>query len=120
MGTCHRGVSARWAHKTLTRLFPQLGPVDFVSAWEGQIAMTADHLPKIYQLDDGLFTPIGYNGRGITTGTLFGHSMAGLLAGDDPTHLPLPLTTMSRQTGRRLGALLLRSIFATNQLVKSW
>jgi len=120
IGTCHRGVSARWAHKTLTRLFPQLGPVDFASAWEGQIAMTADHLPKIYQLDDGLFTPIGYNGRGITTGTLFGHSIAGLLAGDDPTHLPLPLTTMSREAGRRLGAILLRSIFAANQLVKSW
>ena len=106
--------------KTLSRLFPQLGPVDFVSAWEGQIAMTADHLPKIYQLDDGLFTPIGYNGRGITTGTLFGQSMAGLVAGDDPTHLPLPLTTMSRQTGRRVGAMLLKSIFALNQLVKSW
>jgi hypothetical protein len=46
--------------------------------------------------------------------------MAGLLAGDDPTHLLLPLTTMSRQTGRRLSAMLLRSIFAANQLVKSW
>ena len=120
IGTCFHGVSARWAQKTLSRLFPQLGPVDFVSAWEGQIAMTADHLPKIYQLDEGLFTPIGYNGRGITTGTLFGQSMAGLLAGDDPTHLPLPLTTMSSQTGRRVGAMLLRSIFTLNQLVKSW
>ena len=120
IGTCFHGVSARWAQKTLSRLFPQLGPVDFASAWEGQIAMTADHLPKIYQLDDGLFTPIGYNGRGITTGTLFGQSMAGLVAGDDPTRLPLPLTMMPRQTGRRVGAMLLRSIFALNQLVKSW
>lgn len=120
IGTYSHGVSARWAQKTLSRLFPQLGPVDFVSAWEGQIAMTADHLPKIYQLDDGLFTPIGYNGRGITTGTLFGQSMAGLVAGDDPTRLPLPLTTMSGQNGSRVGAMLLRSIFALNQLVKSW
>ncbi len=38
--------------------------------------MTPDHLPRIYRLDEGLYTPIGYNGRGITPGTIFGKAMA--------------------------------------------
>ena len=111
----------RAGRKKIVPIISPIGPVDFVSAWEGQIAMTAIICPKFINLMKDFFTPIGYNGRGITTGTLFGQSMAeNLVAGDDPAHLPLTLTTMSGQNGRRVGAMLLRSIFALNQLAKSW
>ena len=70
MGNQSGGVSHRWAQKKLAHLFPKLGWVDFDEAWQGQIAMTPDHLPHIHKLADNLYSPIGYNGRGITTGTV--------------------------------------------------
>ena len=54
--------------------------------------MTPTHLPSIYELAPHLWTAIGYNGRGITTGTLFGRVIAELLTDSDSAVLPLPLT----------------------------
>ncbi|MBF9031741.1 FAD-dependent oxidoreductase [Rhodobacterales bacterium HKCCE3408] len=96
IGTAQSGVSRRWAQRQLSRVFPDLGPVEFEEAWDGQFAMTPDHLPRIHILAEGLYTPIGYNGRGITTGTIFGQAMAGLLTGMDPADLPLPVTNVIR------------------------
>lgn len=95
MGDVGGGISLRWAKKRIARLFPGLGPVRFEAAWDGEIAMTPDHLPRVHQLAEGLYTPIGYNGRGITTGTIFGAAITGLLTGRDPAALPLPLTDMA-------------------------
>ena len=92
IGTKDRGVTRRWAAKQIKRVFPDLGPVEFDAAWYGQIAMTPDHLPRVHQLAEGLWTAIGYNGRGITTGTLFGQSLASVLTGEDPAKLPLPVS----------------------------
>jgi len=92
IGTEGRGLTRRWAARQLARVFPELGPVEFEAAWHGRIAMTPDHLPRIHRLAEGLWTPIGYNGRGIITGTLFGQAMAELLTGTDPGELPLPMT----------------------------
>ena len=94
-GDKDRGLTRRWAAKQIARVFPDLGPVEFEAAWHGQIAMTPDHLPRVHQLADGLWTAIGYNGRGITTGTLFGQSLAALLTGMDATDLPLPVSDLA-------------------------
>ena len=71
-----RGLSQRWAARMIGRLFPELGHVEIETSWHGQIALTPDHLPRIHRLADGLYTPIGYNGRSIGPGTLFGKAMA--------------------------------------------
>lgn len=92
MGRVRGGLSRRWAERMLARAFPELGSVEFEEAWHGKIAMTPDHLPRIHRLADGVWTAIGYNGRGITTGTVFGQALAGLLTGGDPSDLPLPLS----------------------------
>jgi len=119
IGNNDSGLSQRWARKRLQKIFPDLGPVEFEESWHGQIAMTPDHLPRIYQLDDKLFTPIGYNGRGITTGTMFGQAMAGLLTGADPAELPLPITDMKPAPRAKLMSGLYQSAFTANQWVKS-
>lgn len=90
-----KGLTEYWANKTARRLFPELGEIKWEAAWHGQIAMTDDHLPRIHRLADNLYTPIGYNGRGITPGTMFGKAMADLLAGGDEDSLPLPVTDLS-------------------------
>ena len=119
VGSVGRGLSQRWAKKQLARLFPALGSVVFEDAWHGQIAMTPNHLPRIHQLDRGLYTAIGYNGRGITTGTLFGEAMAGLLAGADPADLPLPITDMAAAPRGAVMSRLYQTAFTANQILKA-
>ena len=119
MGNQSGGVSHRWAQKKLAHLFPKLGWVDFDEAWQGQIAMTPDHLPHIHKLADNLYSPIGYNGRGITTGTVFGQALAGLLTGDSEEKLPVPLLTMRRVGSAPVMSCFYKIAFAANQIIKS-
>lgn len=114
------GLSERWAARQLKRLFPQLGPVTFETSWHGQIAMTADHIPRIHRLAEGLYTPIGYNGRGIAPGTLFGKAMADLLADGGEADLPLPVTGVRRESMRGVKAGFYQTAFAANQLIRSF
>lgn len=119
VGDATSGLSHRWARKQLARVFPDLTGIEFEEAWHGQIAMTPDHLPRIYNLDDNLYTAIGYNGRGITTGTIFGKSMAGLLTGMAPEDLPLPITKMSTVPSAPIMSRLYETAFTANQVLKS-
>lgn len=118
MGDAKAGISRRWADRTLQRWFPDLGPVDFATAWHGYIALTPDHLPRIHKLAEGLYTPIGYNGRGITTGTVFGKAMAELLTGMDPADLPLPMSDVRQDRAAPIRARVYGAAFAANQIVK--
>jgi len=120
IGSRDHGLTRRWADRQIRRLFPTLGPVAFEEAWHGQIAMTPDHLPRIHVLDEGLYTPIGYNGRGIITGTIFGQAMADLLTGMDPADLPLPVTDLAAVTTAPLMRRVYDLSFAANQLIKGF
>ena len=123
MGAVHggkHGLSRRWAEKNLARLFPELGKVEFDNAWHGQIAMTPDHLFHIHRLADGLYTPVGYNGRGITTGTMFGKALAGLMTGAGEDTLPVPVTPLEPVSNRTLKTGFYHTAFAANQLIKSF
>lgn len=118
-GSKDRGLSQRWARKQLARVFPDLGPMRFEAAWHGQIAMTPDYLPRIHQLAENLFTPIGYNGRGITTGTLFGQSMAEILTGMPLADLPLPVSQMAPAPQGPIRSKLYQAAFTANQIFKA-
>ncbi|HTN62195.1 MAG TPA: FAD-binding oxidoreductase [Devosia sp.] len=94
-------VHRRWAQRTISRLFPYLGAVEFNAEWYGKIGMTNDHLPRFHKFAQNLIGFSGYNGRGIGPGTVFGRTLADLIAGvvAEPD-LPLPLTpTASRPFG---------------------
>ena len=120
IGTKSSGLSQRWARRQIARLFPGLGNIHFEEAWHGQIAMTPDHLPRIHVLDEGLYTPIGYNGRGITTGTIFGQGIADLLTGMDPAKLPLPLTDVAAVTNAPIMSRFYNIAFTANQFIKGF
>lgn len=119
IGSKDKGLTRRWAERRITRMFLELGRVSFDEAWHGQIAMTPDHLPRVHQLAPRLWTAIGYNGRGITTGTLFGSAIADLLTGMDPTELPLPMTDPSQAPRARITARIYDLAFTANQLWRS-
>jgi glycine/D-amino acid oxidase-like deaminating enzyme len=86
-------VHRAWAKRALCKLYPQITELRFEQEWFGNIGMTSDNLPRFHQLDDGIYSFCGYNGRGIAPGTVFGRAMAGLLSGDiAAAALPLPLS----------------------------
>lgn len=119
VGAKDHGLSHRWAKKKIAKIFPEVGPVEFDEVWHGQIAMTPDHLPRIYELETNLFTPIGYNGRGITTGTMFGETLAGLLTGMDRADLPMPMTEMATVRSAPIVSRIYQSAFTANQILKA-
>ena len=94
--------------------------VEFENIWYGEIAMTPTHLPGVHQLDRNLFTSIGYNGRGITTGTIFGKALADMISGDSPDCLPLPITQIAKVSNGPAMSTIYKSIFSTNQILKSF
>ncbi|MEM6467797.1 MAG: FAD-binding oxidoreductase, partial [Pseudomonadota bacterium] len=53
LGNAAEGASERWGRAMLKRMYPTLGKVTFEEAWDGKIALTPDHMPKIYELADG-------------------------------------------------------------------
>ncbi|MFW2542543.1 NAD(P)/FAD-dependent oxidoreductase [Primorskyibacter sp. 2E107] len=116
IGTPQTGVSARWARRRFRRLFPEKPVPDFTEGWHGRIAMTQDHMPRICQLDRGLWAPMGYNGRGITTGTLFGRALAEMLAGAPQSSLPLPVSPLGRRAAPGLQARAFDLAFTLNQI----
>ena len=120
IGSKDRGISRRWTRRQIEKVFPDLGPVNFEEAWHGQIAMTPDHLPYILQLDEGVWTSIGYNGRGITTGTIFGQALSELLTGSPVEELPLPVTKMKPAPRAELMRQVYDLAFTANQIWKSF
>ena len=94
----------------LGRLLPSLGPVDVDFAWRGVIAVTRDRLPRVFEVDIGLFAALGCNGRGLALSTALGTELATFLAGDNnalsvPIGRPTPIR--GHVIARHLPAILL-------------
>ena len=76
------------------RLYPQLRGTPFEFHWAGRVAMTKDFLPHLHQLAPGAWAGIGYCGRGVGMGTLFGRLLADLALGKAASDVPMPVTSM--------------------------
>lgn len=88
-----RAIHSDWGKRALAKLFPQLEGIGFESQWYGGIGMTNDHLPRFHKLGRNVISFSGYNGRGISPGTVFGKSLAQLALGAiGERDLPLPVT----------------------------
>lgn len=82
----------RWADTIKNHYFPGLGNVRWEYTWTGKIAFTPDHTLRIFEPAPGIVSATGYNGRGITTGTVVGQGFAHYIANEDDSLLPLPLS----------------------------
>lgn len=78
-----------FARRAIRKLFPFLGDIDFEYWWDGQIGMTANNLPSFHQPENNVWSIAGYNGRGISPGTVFGRALAQVAIGNlDAMMLP--------------------------------
>lgn len=92
-----------WARRSLKKLFPEIGEVEFEAEWYGKIGMTADNLPRFHRLAENVIGFSGYNGRGIAPGTVFGKVLARHIAGEIVEgDLPLPVTEPIAQSFRAM------------------
>jgi glycine/D-amino acid oxidase-like deaminating enzyme len=58
--------------------------------------MTNDAVPRLHAFGPGAIGVFGYNGRGISPGTVFGRELALLVLGEkSPQDLPLPVSGMN-------------------------
>ncbi|MGC8102552.1 L-pipecolate oxidase [Metapseudomonas otitidis] len=84
-----------WADRIQGHYFPYLGKVEWTHTWTGCIAFTPDHLMRLFEPAPGLVAVTGYNGRGVTTGTVVGRAFADYLLGASPDALPMPFQPMT-------------------------
>lgn len=90
-----------WARRSLKRLFPQLGAVEFEAEWYGKIGMTDNALPRFHRFAPNVIGFSGYNGRGISPGSTFGRVLARYILGEmAEADLPLPLTEVKEASFR--------------------
>ncbi|MBP0444100.1 FAD-binding oxidoreductase [Roseomonas sp. SSH11] len=87
------------------RLWPGLrGTAEWTHGWNGQLAMTADHLPHVHRPAPGLVAMLGYNGRGVALANALGKALARELSGGDPVPQPdQPIRAIPFQRFWRLG-----------------
>ncbi len=81
----------RYLIRHAERLWPGLrGAVTWTHGWNGQLAMTRDHLPHLHTPAPGLYALLGYNGRGVALSHALGKALAAALA--TGARMPLPGT----------------------------
>jgi glycine/D-amino acid oxidase-like deaminating enzyme len=96
-------VHKAWAKRSLRKLFPQLGEVEFECEWYGKIGMTDNALPRFHRFAPNVVGFSGYNGRGIAPGTVFGRTLARHVLGQiGEAELPLPLTSPAEPSFRAI------------------
>lgn len=69
-------------------MFPELDGCRWSHRWGGYVAMTPESMPRLVTPADGLFSGLGFNGRGVAMGTAMGQELARAARGE-ATRLPL-------------------------------
>lgn len=83
-----------FARRAVNTLFPFIGDFEFEYWWDGQIGMTRNNLPSFHQPEKNVWSIAGYNGRGISPGTVFGRALAGASM-DNEAAMMLPVTPVT-------------------------
>lgn len=93
------GTHKAFSIRSLKALFPFLGEIEFDFWWDGTIGMTSNNLPSFHRPDENVWSITGYNGRGISPGTVFGRALAGVAMGD-ASAMPLPVEPVTSDPWR--------------------
>ena len=79
-------------------VFPQIEDITWEHYWFGLLDGQYRTIPRIFELDDNVYSCLGYSGRGVPTGTAMGGVLADLLEGKDPKDLSLPVERFQKVT----------------------
>ena len=107
-----------WGRRAMAKVFPALAETPFEEAWFGWIGMTEDSMPRLHNLGPQALAVGGYNGRGISPGTVFGTALGRHMLGDLALEaIPLPQSGFeipswrgAKERSYRLGAEMLHLV----------
>ena len=74
------------------QLYPQIKNPEIEFRWCGKTCLTLDGLPHIHELAAGVFTGLGYNGRGVAMASLMGKWLAAIVSGEELDTPTIPMT----------------------------
>ncbi|MGI9271819.1 MAG: NAD(P)/FAD-dependent oxidoreductase [Woeseiaceae bacterium] len=97
-GDEHDGLFAH-LHRGAKERFPQLGEIAWEFGWSGYLALTDNHLPKIFDVGENYWGASSCNGRGIAMATVSGQMLARLVSKKTPPDCAIPIETPRRITG---------------------
>jgi glycine/D-amino acid oxidase-like deaminating enzyme len=89
-----RATHRSFARRAVNALYPFIGNFEFEYWWDGQIGMTRNNLPSFHQPEKNVWSIAGYNGRGISPGTVFGRALAAVSMGNEDAMM-LPVTRVT-------------------------
>jgi glycine/D-amino acid oxidase-like deaminating enzyme len=75
-----------------TRMYPSLAGVPWPYRWYGRVGITRDWLPHLAEIAPGVWTVLGYCGRGVAMATTMGLVLGDMLGGGHK--LTYPATTL--------------------------
>ncbi len=87
--------------RRLHEIFPQTKGLNLKYIWTGRVALTLDHVPHIHKLADGLYSGLGFNGRGVAMATTFGKILARHAQGKIEDNEFLPLSPVKKVSFNR-------------------
>lgn len=97
-GDEHDGLFA-YLHRGAQNRFPQLGEIEWEYGWSGYLALTNNHLPKIFDMGDNYWGGTACNGRGIALATVTGQLLARLSRGQARQNCAIPIEAPRRIAG---------------------
>ncbi|MEM9330406.1 MAG: FAD-binding oxidoreductase [Pseudomonadota bacterium] len=80
----------------LHEIFPEVADTPLQHMWTGRVALTLDHVPHIHKLAEGLYSGLGFNGRGVAMATMFGKVLAGHCTDQPDVESFLPVTPVPK------------------------
>lgn len=95
----------KWSAHVVKKTFPNVGELRYEFAWAGRIAKSANNLPQLLEVTDGVYQIMGFSGRGIAPATVSGKMLADYLCGKiNRKELPLPFNEAKNISYNRLRA----------------
>lgn len=88
-----------WANRIQKHYFPNLEGIKWEMTWTGRIGFTPDHMIRVFSPAPELYAISGYNGRGITTGSVIGKGLSELISQGTDEYLPVPVKPVDPITG---------------------
>jgi glycine/D-amino acid oxidase-like deaminating enzyme len=75
--------------RAAARMYPRLADARWPHRWYGRVGITRDGLPHLAEVAPGIWTALGYGGRGVAMATTMGLVLADLLNGGHPPAYPV-------------------------------
>ena len=76
------------------RLWPFIGNPSWTHGWNGQLGITLDHYPHLYEPARNVIACLGYNGRGVAMATVMGGEIARRITGTPAEELDMPVRSV--------------------------